>query len=112
MRREALGRRGGELTSQYGMRSLRAEEVAEGLGRAVVSASPGSALLIYPGLSFYWPDTSLAMFNLYRLASLMLVWVMGRPSVPVETGQIAGLLVSGLVVVIYLSHLLLGWLGL
>ena len=74
--REVLGRREGEtLTSQYGMRSLTTREVAEGFQRAVLSAAPGSALLIHPGLSFYWPDTGLAMFSLYCWAARILLLV-------------------------------------
>ena len=63
------------LTSQYGMRSLTTREVAEGFEAAVVSAAPGSALLIHPGLSFYWPDSGLAVFRLYCWATRLLLQV-------------------------------------
>ena len=63
------------LTSQYGMRALTTREVAEGFQTAVVSGAPGSALLLHPGLSFYWPDTRLAMFNLYCWAAKLIIKV-------------------------------------
>ena len=63
------------LTSQYGMRALTTREVAEGFQRAVVSGAPGSALLLHPGLSFYWPDTGLVMFNLYCWAAKLIIKV-------------------------------------
>ena len=63
------------LTSQYGMRALTTREVAEGFQTAVVSGAPGSALLLHPGLSFYWPDTGLAMFNVYCWAAGLLLQV-------------------------------------
>ena len=86
MCREALHiREAGPLTSQYGMRSLRPEEVAAGLKVVVVSGPPGSALIIYPGLSFYWPDTNLAWFNLYCLVSRVLVEVLGAEGCNVLT---------------------------
>ena len=49
--------------------------MAEGFERAVVSAAPGSALLLHPDLSFYWPDTRLAMFNIYCWAARILLQV-------------------------------------
>ena len=49
--------------------------MAEGFERAVVSAAPGSALLIHPDLSFYWPDSGLAMFSLYCWAAKLIIKV-------------------------------------
>ena len=69
------------------MRSLYNGEVAQGVERAVLSGAPGSALLLHPELSFYWPDTGLAMFNIYCIAARMLLQVryhsptLTRPSI-------------------------------
>ena len=57
------------------MRSLTTREVAEGFEKVVVSGAPGSALLIHPGLSFYWPHTGLAMFSLYCWAARLVIKV-------------------------------------
>ena len=74
--REVLGRGDSEaLTSQYGMRSLTTREVAQAFQRAVVSGTPGSALLVHPEVSFYWPDSGLAMFNFYCLAARIILQV-------------------------------------
>ena len=73
--RDAMNNQDGELRSMYGMRALEAEEVAQGVARTVVSGGPGSTLVIYPGLSFFWPDTSLAIFNLCCWASKLILKV-------------------------------------
>ena len=74
--REVLGRADGELlTSQYGMRSLTTREVAQAFQKAVLSGAPGSALLVHPEVSFYWPETGLVMFNFYCLAARILLQV-------------------------------------
>ena len=83
--------------------------MAAGLQRTVVSGAPGSVLVIYPGLSFYWPDTRLTLFNLYCLASRVLL-ELGAVE-PVETRQMTALLLSGLALLLYLSHILLSCAG-
>merc|ERR1719278_924042 len=99
----------GQLRSMYGMRALTTREVAEGFQTAVVSGAPGSALLLHPGLSFYWPDTGLAMFNVYCWAAGLLLQLSGTKQ-PVEPGQIAFLLGSLLLLLVYICHVLLGYL--
>ena len=67
--------------------------MAEGFERAVVSAAPGSALLIHPGLSFYWPDTGLAMFSLYCWAAKLVIKVRNKHNWPLRSSLLLNFLV-------------------
>ena len=85
--RGAMERQTGELRSMYGMRALHPREVAAGFSKAVRSGLPGSALVIHPALSFYWPDTSSHVFFWYCAASRLIMQVSCR--VPAELLQSA-----------------------
>ena len=61
--------------SEMGMRALQASEVAEAFERLVVAGGTGEALLVYPGLTFYWPNVQYWMFNVYCYISKFLIMV-------------------------------------
>ena len=64
-----------KFSSEMGMRALQSSEVAEAFERLVVSGGPGEALLVYPGLTFYWPNVQFWMFNIYCYISKFLIMV-------------------------------------
>ena len=64
-----------KFSSEMGMRALQSSEVAEAFERLVVSGGTGEALLVYPGLTFYWPNVQFWMFNIYCYISKFLIMV-------------------------------------
>ena len=64
-----------KFSSEMGMRALESSEVAEAFERLVVSGGTGEALLVYPGLTFYWPNVQFWMFNIYCYISKFLIMV-------------------------------------
>ena len=64
-----------KFSSEMGMRALEASEVAEAFERLVVAGGTGEALLVYPGLTFYWPHVQYWMFNVYCYAAKFLIMV-------------------------------------
>ena len=67
-----------KFSSEMGMRALQSSEVAEAFERLVVSGVTGEALLVYPGLTFYWPNVQFWMFNIYCYISKFLIMVRER----------------------------------
>ena len=64
-----------KFSSEMGMRALQASEVAEAFERLVVAGGTGEALLVYPGLTFYWPNVQYWMFNVCCYISKFLIMV-------------------------------------
>jgi len=74
--RKALKKENGEdLSSEYGMRALKPDEVAEAFQQLVVSGESGKILMVYPGLLFYWPDFQMMMFKLFCFLSKICIKV-------------------------------------
>ena len=69
-----------KFSSEMGMRALQSSEVAEAFERLVVSGGTGEALLVYPGLTFYWPNVQFWMFNIYCYISKFLIMVRDFPT--------------------------------
>jgi len=67
--RETLNIWEGELKFNANTPAMKPEEVADGVETSVLSGETGSALLVYPGLSFYWPDLSGNVLLGYSLAA-------------------------------------------
>ena len=119
-----------KFSSEMGMRALQASEVAEAFERLVVAGGTGEALLVYPGLTFYWPNVQYWMFNVYCYISKFLIMVKDfysernmhfvhqliqalghKRSEPVEPGQLGRVMIFLAALFGYFCHIMLQYLG-
>jgi len=112
MIRNAIGKLKGDLTSQYGMRALQPSEVAESLNRIIVTGESGQVLFVYPGLSFYWPDVQMFLFNFFCYASKFLIRICGhKRAEPIQSSQLITATFLFCIFMYFVFHNLLAWIG-
>jgi len=89
------------------------EEVATAFHHIVVGGESGQMLVVMPGFSFYWPDFNRRLLKVLSLACITYIKVLGHPHMePVSTKQLLNFFLFVVLMLGFLFHFFLNFLGL